>query len=280
VNPILDLHLHTRYSDGERSPEELVKELKANHVTCFSLTDHDNMAPFELVKRAALENDMYTFTGIEISSVFKGVEIHILGYQFDWQSPQLIEFIEERMRLRKERALLMFERLAESGFIFDERDVEALINDHYIGRPQIANLLYAYNYISEPGQAFCDELIGDASSEAITHRLRPVEEAIAIIKQAGGLVFVAHPGLFNVDKSKQDGLNKYGFNRLIDFGIDGIEVFHPRHTKSQIQRYLALAREKSLFISMGTDYHRGDYKTNPYTLNEAKYTKDVLSWIN
>ena len=262
MNPIVDLHLHTRYSDGEKSPEDLVKELKTYNVTHFSLTDHDNMAPYESIRRAALKNHMHTIPGIEISSVFKGSELHVLGYQFDWNSSTLNEFIEERMILRKERALLIFEMLAKKGFFFDETDVENLISDNYIGRPQIANLLYEYGYVSEPGEAFCDEMIGDGSSEVITHKLKPVSEAIEIVKGAGGLVFVAHPGLFDMENRKQEGMNKHDIKRLAELGIDGIEVFHPRHTKAQIQRYIAIAQENELFLSMGTDYHRGDYRVH------------------
>jgi len=280
LNCLLDLHLHTRYSDGEKSPEALVKELKANNVTHFSITDHDNMAPFEKIKRAALENDMHTFPGIEISSMYKGFETHILGYQFNWNSPGLKAFIKERIVFRKERALLILEQLNKKGYHFDDRDIESLIKAHYVGRPQIATLLFDYGYISEIGEAFSEEFIGDYSSEAITHKLKPAEEIICIIKKAGGLVFLAHPGLFNGEKGNSDGMNKYDIHRFHDFGIDGLEVFHPNHTKSQIQRYLALSKEKNLLISMGSDHHRGVYKPNQFAYNHCKYIKDVLSWLD
>ncbi|MFP4460613.1 MAG: PHP domain-containing protein [Thermotogota bacterium] len=274
------MHLHTNYSDGEKSPEALVKELKKNNVTHFSVTDHDNIAPFERIKRAALENNMVTLPGIEISSMYKGLEVHILGYHFDLNSPFLKALINERIRVRKERALLIFDRLNKKGYEFDQRDVESLINAHYIGRPQIANLLYAYGYIGDPSEAFCEEFIGDISSEAVRYGLKPAEEAINLVKKAGGLVFLAHPGLFIGEKGGQEGMNKYDIHQIVAFGIDGLEVFHPNHTKSQIQRYLSLAIGEKLLISMGSDYHRGDYKPNPYALNPNKYLKDVLSWLN
>jgi len=280
VNLFPDLHLHTSYSDGEKTPEWLVKELKKNNVTHFSITDHDNIAPFEKIERAALENDMYTLPGIEISSMYKGLEVHILGYQFDWSSPLLKAFIKERIVLRKERALLIFEQLKKRGYGFDQTDIDRVVDAHYVGRPQIANLLFDYGYIANPSEAFSEEFIGDSSCEAITHRLKPAEEAIEVIKKAGGLVFLAHPGLYNGSGDHSEGMNKHDIHRFVAFGIDGLEAFHPKHTKSQIQRYLSFVKEKELLISMGSDYHRGEYQPNHYAFNHKKYLKDVLSWLN
>ncbi len=279
MNPLLDLHLHTSYSDGEKSPELLVKSLKANNVTHFSITDHDNMAPYEQIQRAALENDMHTLPGIEISSLYNESEIHILGYQFDWRSPLLNAFIKERITLRKERALLIFEMLKKKGYEFDQRDIQRVINAHYVGRPHIADLLFGYGYVTNPQEAFSEEFIGDSDDKALTYKLKPADEVITIIKKAGGLVFLAHPGLFNGNGSCSEGMNKYDIHLLVEFGIDGLEVFHPNHNKPQIQRYLSLAKEKNLLISMGSDYHRGLYKANHYTLNHHKYLKDVLSCL-
>jgi hypothetical protein len=280
VNPLLDLHLHTSFSDGEKSPKSLVKSLKANNVTHFSITDHDNMAPYEPIQRAALENDMHTLPGIEISSLYKGAEVHILGYQFDWRSPLLNAFIKERITLRKERALLIFEMLKKKGYEFDQRDIQRVINAHYVGRPQIADLLFDHGYVANPSEAFSEEFIGDSGDKAIiTYKLKPVDEVITIIKQAGGLVFLAHPGLFNGNGANSEGMNKHDIQLFVELGIDGLEVFHPKQTKAQIQRYLSLSKEKNLLISMGSDYHRGPYKANHYALNHHKYLKDVLSWL-
>jgi len=279
VNTLLDLHLHTTYSDGEKTPERLLDELQANQVTHFSLTDHDNMAPFELIKRAALQRHMRTVPGIEMSSLYNGSEVHILGYRFDWKSPDLKAFIKERMDLRKERALLILKALEKKGFVFDDGDIERVISARYVGRPQIADLLVAYGYVETPGEAFCKELIGDNSSQAVTHQLKPAQEVIRIIKKAGGLVFLAHPGLFNTQDSRADGMNKYDLHRFVTFGIDGLEIFHPNHTKAQIQRYLSIAKRENLLISMGSDYHKGLYKVNPYACQQVRYLEDVLSWM-
>ncbi|HPF17500.1 MAG TPA: PHP domain-containing protein [Thermotogota bacterium] len=279
VNAVFDLHLHTTYSDGEQSPEGLLKILKANQVTHFALTDHDNMAPFDDIKRAALEAGMHVVPGIEISSVYKDVEVHILGYCFDWRFPLLRSFIEERLVLRKERALLIIERLQNKGYLFSAEDFEKLMNRRYVGRPQIAQLLFEYGYVSDPKEAFTEAFIGDTSCKAITYQLKTVEEALTIIKQAGGLAFLAHPGLFSSESNQADGMNKYDLMRFVEMGINGIEVFHPRHSKSQIQRYISFIANHQLLLSMGTDYHRGCYKPNTYAFNWSNYTKDVLSWI-
>lgn len=279
VNAVLDLHLHTTYSDGEQSPEGLLKMLKANQVTHFALTDHDNMAPFDDLKRAALEAGIHTIPGIEISSVYKDVEVHILGYCFDWHFPLLKSFTKERIILRKERALLIIEMLKDKGYFFSAEDLKKLMNMRYIGRPQIAQLLFEYDYVTDPKEAFTEAFIGDTSCEAITYQLKTSEEAINIIQQAGGLAFLAHPGLFSSDGSQTDGMNKYDMMRFVEMGIDGIEAFHPRHSKSQIQRYIGFIVNHRLLLSMGTDYHRGCYKPNTYAFNWSNYTKDVLSWI-
>lgn len=279
MNPVLDLHTHTIYSDGEKSPEGLIELLKANNVTHFAITDHDNVAPYDLIKRAALKYNIHTLPGIEISAMYKGLEVHILGYSFDWCSTLLKNFIKERMIFRKERALLIFEMLKKKGYGFDQTDIERVVNSHYVGRPHIADLLYEYGYVTNSSEAFSEEFIGDNASKAITHKLKPADEAVQIIKKSGGMAFLAHPGLFNGDELHTEGMNKHDIQLFTEFGIDGLEIFHPKHSKPQIQRFLSFAKEKKLLISMGSDYHQGIYRVNHYALNHHKYLKDVLSWL-
>jgi len=93
------------------------------------------------------------------------------------------------------------------------------------------------------------------------------------------LAFIAHPGLYGSNHQADSGMNKRDIRQLTDYGMDGIEVFHPGHSRSQIQRYIQFAKDNKLLISMGSDYHRGHYSHNPFSLSETKYIEEVLTWI-
>jgi predicted metal-dependent phosphoesterase TrpH len=278
VIPFIDLHNHTTNSDGEKTPDELLCDLMSIGVTHFSITDHDFITPYDTFKRSSLKNNINYINGTELSAGYEDGELHVLGYAFDSENTALMAFTDERAVVRKERALLMIDKL-KKRFFFDDEAVDSVINSSYVGRPQIAMLLLKYGYIGDYREAFEDDLIGNGSDDFILHRLRPVEEVIQLLKASGGKVFIAHPGIFTTKIRRTKGLNKVDVKKFCSYGLDGVEIFHPSHSQSQIQKYLSLAEQNDLLISMGSDYHRGEYIPQKYALNPQRYVKDVISWI-
>ncbi|HOO32453.1 MAG TPA: PHP domain-containing protein [Thermotogota bacterium] len=278
MNPFIDLHNHTINSDGEKSPDELLCDLISFGVTHFSITDHDCITWTNTLAGCCREKGIRIISGIELSAGYEDGEVHILGYKYDPNDERLRAFTEERAVIRKERALLMINNLRKR-FFFDEEAVNSVLNAPYVGRPQIAQLLLSYGYIDDYRQAFEDDLIGNTGKNFVLHRLEPVETVIQLLKKAGALVFIAHPGIFSTQMRKTGGMNRVDIKRFFSFGIDGIEVFHPGHNMSQIQKYLSLAEQGNLLISMGSDYHRGDYAPQRYAFNPQRYVKDVISWV-
>jgi predicted metal-dependent phosphoesterase TrpH len=247
-------------------------------VTHFSITDHDFLISCDFFVDAIDAKEMVFINGTELTAAYEDGEVHILGYKYDSENEALRAFTAERTVVRKERALIMINKLRKR-FYFDDEAVESLLSDSFVGRPHIAKLLLDYGYIDDYREAFEDDLIGNGSENFVIHHLRPAEEVIQLLKDAGAMVFIAHPGTFSTKIRKTKGMNKVDIKRFFSFGMDGMEVFHPSHTLSQIQRYLTLVEQNEGLISIGSDYHRGDYTPQKFAFNPQRYVKDVISWV-
>lgn len=254
----IDLHMHTNYSDGQHSPEELIIKVKEAGIDLISITDHDTIGGIaegiEIGKHYGIE----VIPGLEISSDIKDREVHILGYFFDPNNNELEEYLKFFRVERIKRASRIAEKLNALGLNIKLEDIMDVAKNSAVGRPHIAKAMVNKGLVSNYFEAF-NKYIGNncPAFERKVH-LSP-RSAFKIINDAGGLAFIAHPG------NLPDAI----MIELIDAGLDGIEVIHPSHLPHQIKHYRGIVNEYFLLESGGSDFHGGD--RNDYS-NLGKYT--------
>jgi hypothetical protein len=240
--------MHTTASDGRCSPDELVERAKAAGITTMAVTDHDTMAAVPKACAAAAAAGLSFVPGIEITSVSRGRDVHILGYFIDPNTPGLMATIADQRRRRIERAHEIGARLARMGAPID---VEALIADaaaqsgKAIARPQIAQALVKAGHVGNVAEAF-DRYLGESCGAYVPHTGASPEEIVSLVRAGGGIASMAHPGYTKQDSIVPD---------LVAAGLGAIEAYHSAHDAEMTTQYLAVAKEFNLAISGGSDYH-------------------------
>jgi predicted metal-dependent phosphoesterase TrpH len=241
----IDLHIHTNCSDGLVSPAEVLRIVCSQNLVAFAICDHDSLEAHRQLKPVLGDHHPESVTGIELSAGSQGEDIHILGYLFDPDSPPLEAALMRFREKRDERALKMLKKLSELGIEVPMGLVRKIAGSAAIGRPHVADALLQVEAIAKYGEAFQRYIGTDGPAYIPKDNLSP-EEAIKLIHKAGGLAFLAHPGISNIIRY---------LDELISYGLDGIEVYHPRHTPELTRQLRGLATEKSLLISGGSDFH-------------------------
>ncbi len=240
-----DLHLHTVFSDGTYSPEELILESKKAGLSAIAVVDHDTVegvAPaIELGDREGVE----VVPGIELTAEYEGLEIHILGYFIDCNNKALQEKLAVLKQNRIERIYKITDKLKSMGLGLDPQGVFDISGQGTVGRLHIARSMVKERLVGSVFEAF-RKYIGDKSpAYVLGFRFSP-SEAIKLIKGAGGVSVLAHPYILNNDEL---------ILSFVDYGLRGLEVYYPEHTQGMINAYLKLAREYNLLVTRGSYCH-------------------------
>jgi hypothetical protein len=255
VSGKVDLHSHTRASDGALAPAELVRKAVAHGVRVLAITDHDSTEGIaEAAVEAARHPGFTLVPGLEINCNVEGAEIHVLGYLVEHEAAWFGEFLREQRAARAERVHRLAARLTELGMPIDPAEVFALAGEAAPGRPHVAQVMVQRGYVKSVREAFDRYLRSDGPANVPRHRLTPVE-AIAVIRRARGVPVLAHPGLADRDAM---------IPTLVEAGLQGIETYYAEHSTEQVRRYLDLCRRFDLVATGGSDYH-GPHtgRTNP-----------------
>ena len=245
---MIDLHMHTTASDGTSTPEDLVARVCRAGITTFSVTDHDTMAAVPVAAAAARREGLTCVPGIEITTVHDGHDVHMLGYWLDADSAVLGELLQRIRALRVARAAEISSRLAAAGVPID---VESLLqtadpgSSRSLARPQIARALIAAGHVATVSEAF-DRFLSEGCCAYVAHRGPSPAEGIAVIREAGGIASLAHPGTNNRDDLVP---------ALVEAGLTAIEAYHSAHDAAAVARYLELAATHGLAVSGGSDFH-------------------------
>jgi predicted metal-dependent phosphoesterase TrpH len=246
----VDLHSHTTASDGVQPPAENVRLAKQKGLQAIGITDHDTVAG---IPEAIAEGKMIgieVVPGIEISSAHEGVDIHVLGYYINYENKDFLDRLEKLRDVRDLRNQMMVERLQKLGIEITLEEVNARKparkKGENIGRPHIAEVLMEKGIVDTMEEAFRQYLGREGKAYVNPPRIRP-GEAIQIIRQAGGVPVLAHPGLYNLDEAVIDLIENHG--------LPGIEVYHPDHSEEDEERYRQIAERYQLIITAGSDFH-------------------------
>ncbi len=243
---MIDLHSHTTASDGQHTPDELFALAHEAGVRALAVTDHDTVAALEQCERAAAREGIELVPGIEISALLNRREIHVLGHFVDRSEPNLKGF-SERLRAERERRMeMMVDKMRSLGFPVTMDQVRALASEAHLARPHLARVLVEQGWCLSVQEAF-DRFLADGRPAHVERYLVPAEEAIALIREAGGAATVAHPAI-----SKVEGFELEALKRV---GLVGLEVLHSDHPPSQREKYLELSRALDLVPTGGSDFH-------------------------
>jgi predicted metal-dependent phosphoesterase TrpH len=241
-----DLHLHSYYSDGSMSPDELVSYGATVGLAAVAITDHDTIDGQEEALDAGRRYGVEVPTGVEFSIEEDGQSVHILGYVFDHRNRTLIESLRALSEARVRRARLIVEKLAENGVPIQFDDVLREAGKGTVGRPHIAKALYERGFVPNVNDAFV-RYIGAGMPCYVPNETFPREEVMRLIDGAGGVAVWAHPGW----RARQTEL----LDKLVASGVRGLEAWHPNHSERMAAEIEALAKARGLFCTGGSDFH-------------------------
>ncbi len=246
-----DLHVHSTYSDGSLTPEELVKLAVKNKLSTIAIADHDTVDGINIASRVAGNYELEVIPAIEFSTFRKKAEIHILGYYIDYGDPRLLNKVKEIFTARIKRARKMVKLLNQQGVEITFQQVKKIAGDDYIGRPHIARALVDAGYVKEMGEAFCEKYIGNNAQAYVPKCKLSPEKVIKLISNVGGIPVLAHPFFINHGQP----MKREQIAELVESGLKGLEVFHSKHDFETSQYYQTIAEELNLLITGGSDFH-------------------------
>jgi len=245
-----DLHCHTTCSDGSMTPREIVFHAKEVGLSGLSITDHDNVLAYKEAIPAAEEAKIALGTGVEFSSVLEGKNVHLLGYDFDPNDPDLLAFCKRHVIRRRERNRIILSKLEKHGMEIDPKKFEVLLERGIpVGRPHIALELIERGYVKSMQESF-DRFLADGKPCFDPGKPISAKETIDLIHKLGGKAFLAHPHFLR---------NSRMIRKLLSLPLDGIECYYARIPRDQEEKWVEIAEKRGLLKSGGSDFH-GDIK--------------------
>jgi predicted metal-dependent phosphoesterase TrpH len=244
--PIIDLHSHSRASDGQHAPAEVAARAAAAGLGVWALCDHDSVAGLPEAAEAAGRLGVRLVPGIELSAFLDQREVHVLGHFFDPESEAIRAFEELLAEKRRVRMGEIIHKLAALGIALHPDDIEKYAGGKILGRPHVARALVEHGHVSSVKEAF-DLWLGEGKPAHVGRYRLEARDAIALVRDAGGAATLAHPGLSKMERGD--------LARLRAWGLSGVEVSHPEQNPSMRDKYRRLAAELDLVPTAGSDYH-------------------------
>lgn len=281
----IDLHVHSIYSDGALSPEEIVETAVGIGLSAISITDHDNILAFKHAQAAARQlsekkglPEIDIIPGIEVNTIHEKAEVHVLGYFFDETNKALLDMITFQQHARIEQLSKIVEKLNEIAKIkITMEDITSLVHPGgSVGRPHMAKAIVNVGGVCNTIEAYKRFINDDAPVYLQRHTVSP-HDAVEIIYEAGGIPVLAHPhSITEPEKLIKD---------LMNYGLRGVEVYHRRHSPPIIEYLSTIAENYGLIktggsdchgVKVGMNYHLGKTHVPDWVLTELKQEKSRL----
>ena len=264
----VDLHIHTSYSDGAFSPEKIVDTAIDAELGAIAITDHDNVLSYKLAQEYAKDKSLEILPGVEINTIYKGYEVHILGYFMDLNNSDFQKLIKSQQQARVKQTkeiITLLNKRAGIKITFDSITKQVAPGGS-IGRPHIAKAITNAGGTSSVIEAY-NKYINDDSNVYVQRKTVTPFDAVEVIYDAGGIPVFAHP--YDVDIA--DSLTK----EMMNFGLRGLEAYHRKHSPAIIEYFSTLAEKYGLIITGGSDFHA----PNPNNGNIVMGKNFVPEWV-
>ena len=266
----IDLHIHSIFSDSSRTPEESVAVAKDRHVSCLSICDHTSISAYPRFIEACRQVAMRYTMGVEVDGTMHGENYHVLAYNFDTDNNDILKFIQDQKNKSDKECEDMIARMGKdysAVSVEDYRNYESPKEKggwKYIYYAVAKGLFNSYeeagNYI------FPNYFVED-------FRTYPIEDFCALVKKAGGVPVLAHPGYMH--RRNPEAFLSF-LNDTYERGIEGIEYYYPSHGEEVTKLCLEFCKKNDLRITAGSDCH-GEYDNSPgFTIGSLKITRDML----
>ena len=287
---IIDLHIHSKISDGNLTLEEIVKEAASRNIELMSITDHDSIGCQKQAMSLAQKNEIHYISGVELNVTFmhpkyqngKAISLDFLGYQFDVENKELKDKLQLIAKYREERAAKILDNI---NVEFEKEGIEKLTKsdmeaiqasvDGVLGRPHIADYLVKKGIVLNRQEAFDKYLV---KCDVPKYPLY-LEEASKLVRNAGGKLVLAHPNdphgtsLISLTKSLPEQTEIIE-GSMLNY-IDGVECWHSRNDTQTTNHYLKFAKKHKLVMTGGSDCHQ-----KPIIMGTAKIPENVAKQFN
>lgn len=254
---MIDLHTHSKGSDGEKTPEELIDFAISNNIKALAITDHDTIDSIEKAMDYAKNKQILLIPGIEFDTEFKNGEMHILGLFIDYKNKYLKKRLLKIEQERDDRNRAFINEFNKIGFDVTIEELKKVSGGKIIGKPHFGRLFVEKQYIEEIEEVF-EKYFNQSPFKDIPKITYSPKEVIKTIKEADGIAILAHPQTLNLN---EDDLRNE-IKLLKSYGLDGIECYHSKQTSEEMKLFKQIAKENELVISKGSDYHRDISKLN------------------
>lgn len=249
----IDLHVHSNRSDGTFTVQEIIEYAVKKGLKAIALTDHDTVDGVDEAVLYAKDYNIEVIPGIEMSSDYKGTDLHILGLNIDYQNEEFNNFVDKCRLNRYNRNLKMAEKLRSLGIDIDASKLQEIYGNAAITRAHYARYLVENGYVKDKDTAF-KKYLGKGCPGYVPKITISPKEAIDIIKVAKGHPILAHPLLYKYSKVQLDSL----FDYLKGLGLEGIEGIYSLHTVEDELMLKKMAKSHGLYITGGSDFHGGN----------------------
>lgn len=247
-----DLHIHTFYSDGVFSPEKIVDTAIDVGLQVIALTDHDNILSYQVakdyLKKENKEDKLEIIQGIEVNTLYKNYEVHILGYFMDVNNSDFQNLLKTQQQARVKQTKEIITLLAKKeGIRIKFDDIKKQVAEGgSIGRPHIAKAITNAGGTNSVIEAYA-KYIHDDSPVYVQRKTVSPQDAVEIIYDAGGIPVIAHPHDLDIAEDL--------IKELMQYGLRGIEAYHRKHSPACVEYFSSMAEELGLIVTGGSDFH-------------------------
>lgn len=247
-----DFHVHTNYSDGIYSPEKIVDIALDAGLEAVALTDHDNILAYNVaknyLKEIGKEEQLEIIQGVEVNTLYKNYEVHILGYFMNPENEEFQNLLKVQQQARINQTLEIIDLLdKKEGIKISFESISAQVAEGgSIGRPHIAKAITSAGGTSSVIEAY-SKYINDNSPVYVQRKTVSPQDAVEIIYDAGGVPVIAHPHDIDIAESL--------IKDLMAYGLRGIEAYHRKHSPAVVEYFSSMAEKFGLIVTGGSDFH-------------------------